>query len=47
MSPNPRTGIRRLLGTLPSCVAAFAAINDFNDDARSDIHNFNSGQVAV
>jgi hypothetical protein len=47
MSPNSRTGFRRLLGTLRFCAAtfiaagffgtAFAASHDFNHDARSDI----------
>src|SRR5262249_57976911 len=59
MSPNLRTGFRRLLGTLCCFVAsfiatsfvgaAFAATHDFNNDARSDIlwRTGPSGQVVV
>ena len=58
MSPNLRTGFRRLLGTLACCAsfiaagffgAAFAATHDFNHDARSDIlwQNGMTGQVVV
>jgi hypothetical protein len=59
MSPNLRTGIRRLLGTLWRCAAAFiaagffgaafAASHDFNGDARSDIlwYNPSTGQVVI
>jgi hypothetical protein len=59
MSPNSRTGIRQLLGTLACCAAsfiaagffeaAFAASHDFNHDARSDIlwHNNTTGQVVI
>ena len=58
MSPNLRTGFRRLLGTLACCAsfiatgffgAAFAASHDFNGDARSDIlwRNTSTGQAVI
>ena len=58
MSPNSRTGFRRLLGTLACCAsfiatgffgAAFAASHDFNGDARSDIlwRNTSTGQAVI
>src|SRR6516162_8298954 len=57
MSPNLRTGFRRLLGTLACCAsfiaagffgAAFAATHDFNHDGRSDVLWQNTGgQVVV
>ena len=58
MSPNLRTGFRRLLGTLACCAsfiatgffgAAFAASHDFNGDARSDIlwRNTGTGQALI
>src|SRR5262245_21664404 len=59
MSPNSRTGFRRLLGTLVCCAAsfiaasffgaAFAATHDFNGDSRSDIlwRNDITGEVVI
>src|SRR5262249_9589840 len=59
MSPNWRTGFRRLLGTLRFCAAAFIAANffgtafaathDFNGDTRSDIlwRNDTTGQLVI